>query len=256
MRTRPYSKVPHSNSTPQSIFVTAIDTRPLAADPCVVVDQHRDDFSRGLDVLSKLTNGSVHLCTGVDWNGPTGTDPQIRHTEFAGPHPAGLAGYSLVTVEFRPQSAASESSSIWNTITGQQPESTPEHTAFGEVWQMDIPDWHLASLVSQLKEKQFFRRVKGLGHESEIETVLDGKRFAKEFSAVPDLDAMIVNIRRNGRRIDSAGMSNSPLNLPPFAMRPMETYGQHEVTRQAGPYVLQRLPEVVRNSRDSDGRSQ
>jgi Na+-transporting NADH:ubiquinone oxidoreductase subunit A len=92
LRTRPYSKVPHSNSTPQSIFVTAIDTRPLAADPRVVVDQHRDDFSLGLNVLRKLTNGSVHLCTGIDWNGPTGTDPQIRHTKFAGPHPAGLAG--------------------------------------------------------------------------------------------------------------------------------------------------------------------
>ena len=35
-RTRPFSRVPHSDSRPHSIFVTAIDTRPLAADPALV----------------------------------------------------------------------------------------------------------------------------------------------------------------------------------------------------------------------------
>jgi len=35
-RTRPYSKVPHSDTSPASIFVTAMDSNPLAADPAVV----------------------------------------------------------------------------------------------------------------------------------------------------------------------------------------------------------------------------
>jgi len=35
LRTRPYSKVPAVDATPNSIFVTAIDTHPLAADPAV-----------------------------------------------------------------------------------------------------------------------------------------------------------------------------------------------------------------------------
>ena len=33
LRTRPFSKVPDPESSPSSIFVTAIDTQPLAADP-------------------------------------------------------------------------------------------------------------------------------------------------------------------------------------------------------------------------------
>ena len=37
LRTRPFSKVPSPESTPRSIFVTAIDTNPLAAQPEVVI---------------------------------------------------------------------------------------------------------------------------------------------------------------------------------------------------------------------------
>jgi len=36
-RTRPYSKVPRSDTRPASIFVTAMDSNPLAADPQVII---------------------------------------------------------------------------------------------------------------------------------------------------------------------------------------------------------------------------
>ena len=51
LRTRPYSKVPVPDSAPHSIFVTAIDTNPLAADPQVVLREYEDDFARGLTIL-------------------------------------------------------------------------------------------------------------------------------------------------------------------------------------------------------------
>ena len=89
-RTRPYNKVPQSGSEPAAIFVTAIDTQPLAADPAVVVRQHADAFSYGIRVIAKLSRGPVHLCTAADWQGPSVAEAQ--HTEFTGPHPAGLAG--------------------------------------------------------------------------------------------------------------------------------------------------------------------
>lgn len=130
-------------------------------------------------------------------------------------------------------------------MTGQQVEAEPESPAFGEVWRMDIPDWQLASLLSHLKERQFFRRIKVLGHESDIETVIDGNRFAKEFPAIPELDAMIVNIRKEGRRVDSADKPTSPINLPSVAMRPTPTYSPHVVAQRSAPYPFLRLPEVV-----------
>lgn len=92
LRTRPFGRVPESTSRPRSIFVTAIDTHPLAADPAAVVARSGEAFTAGLRILAKLTDGPVHLCTGPGWQGPTGDDAQIRHTEFVGPHPAGLPG--------------------------------------------------------------------------------------------------------------------------------------------------------------------
>jgi Na+-transporting NADH:ubiquinone oxidoreductase subunit A len=92
LRTRPYNKVPQSDSSPHSIFVTAIDTQPLAADPNVVVSAHRDAFQQGLTIIACLTDGPVHLCTGPGWSGPAGDGAQVRHAEFTGPHPAGLPG--------------------------------------------------------------------------------------------------------------------------------------------------------------------
>lgn len=89
LRTRPYSKVPALDSTPHSLFVTAIDTNPLAADPQVVMAGREEDFALGLKVLAKLSGGAVYLCKAPGANiGGSG----VEEVEFAGPHPAGLAG--------------------------------------------------------------------------------------------------------------------------------------------------------------------
>jgi Na+-transporting NADH:ubiquinone oxidoreductase subunit A len=88
-RTRPFSKVPALGSEPSSIFVTAIDTNPLAADPAVIIKEEAVAFQQGLDVLSSLSK-QVWLCkaagAGIGGNGIA------KEEEFAGPHPAGLAG--------------------------------------------------------------------------------------------------------------------------------------------------------------------
>jgi Na+-transporting NADH:ubiquinone oxidoreductase subunit A len=92
LRTRPFGKVPLANSHARSIFVTAMDSNPLAGDTNAAIDGREDAFAAGLDVLGKLTDGSVHLCTGPDWRGPLGDGNKVRHTVFEGPHPAGLVG--------------------------------------------------------------------------------------------------------------------------------------------------------------------
>jgi Na+-transporting NADH:ubiquinone oxidoreductase subunit A len=79
-------------SVPRSIFVTAIDTRPLCADPQIVVAGKSDDFAAGLRVLSLLTPGPVYLCTRPGWDFETPGLDRLRRVEFSGPHPAGLPG--------------------------------------------------------------------------------------------------------------------------------------------------------------------
>ena len=51
-RTRPFSKVPALDAEPSSLFVNAMDTNPLAANPEVVLKEHWQDFIDGLTVLS------------------------------------------------------------------------------------------------------------------------------------------------------------------------------------------------------------
>ncbi|MFZ7186923.1 Na(+)-translocating NADH-quinone reductase subunit A [Avibacterium avium] len=92
LRTRPFSKVPAVDAVPSSIFVNAMDTNPLAADPEVVLKAHWDDFTNGLTVLSRLHEGKLHLCKAGDTNIPTVDLPNLAVHDFGGPHPAGLSG--------------------------------------------------------------------------------------------------------------------------------------------------------------------
>ena len=93
LRTRPHARIPALGTRPHSIFVTAIDTAPLAADPAVVIAERAEAFSHGLDLLARISDGPVHLCVGVGGGEiPVGSDARIERTIFDGPHPAGLVG--------------------------------------------------------------------------------------------------------------------------------------------------------------------
>ncbi|WP_120995689.1 Na(+)-translocating NADH-quinone reductase subunit A [Stutzerimonas urumqiensis] len=89
-RTRPFSKVPAIDAVPSSIFVTAIDTHPLAADPAVVIGERAAEFEAGLKVLTNLAN--VFLCKADGVSLPGEGIAKVATESFAGPHPAGLAG--------------------------------------------------------------------------------------------------------------------------------------------------------------------
>jgi Na+-transporting NADH:ubiquinone oxidoreductase subunit A len=91
-RTRPFSKSPAVDSLPNSIFVTAIDTNPLAGNPEIVIKQSEMDFLHGLNVLSNLTETSVHLCKQSGAVLPQSDNGKVKVHEFKGKHPAGLAG--------------------------------------------------------------------------------------------------------------------------------------------------------------------
>ncbi len=91
LRTRPFSKVPSIQSSTKAIFVTAMDTNPLAADPEVVIGEQAEAFSAGLDLLSKLTDGKVYVCK-KGHSLPRSTQSNVEEHVFDGPHPAGLVG--------------------------------------------------------------------------------------------------------------------------------------------------------------------
>lgn len=91
-RTRPFSKVPAIGSEADAIFVTAMDTNPLAADPELIIDAQKDLFVSGLQVVAKLTQGKTYVCTREDSRVPGDNIPNVTFAQFSGPHPAGLPG--------------------------------------------------------------------------------------------------------------------------------------------------------------------
>lgn len=92
IRTRPFSKSATPGTKPHSIFITAIDTNPLAAYPEVVIRDHAEAFELGVKTLSKLTDGKTFVCVrgGSHINVPT--EGKIERHEFTGVHPAGNVG--------------------------------------------------------------------------------------------------------------------------------------------------------------------
>ena len=95
IRTRPYSKTPEIDHEPAGIFVKAIDTDPLSADPAVIINHRAEAFQDGLKVLAKLTKGQVHVCqheTASLPALPTTKENNVVTHKFSGKHPAGLVG--------------------------------------------------------------------------------------------------------------------------------------------------------------------
>lgn len=90
LRTRPFSRVPQPGSAPNSIFVTAMDTNPLAADPAVIIAEQKEAFSQGLEILTRLSETTVYLCKAPGADVPTADGVTVE--EFEGLHPAGNAG--------------------------------------------------------------------------------------------------------------------------------------------------------------------
>jgi Na+-transporting NADH:ubiquinone oxidoreductase subunit A len=108
-RTRPFSKIPAVDASPKAIFVTATDTNPLAADPAVVIAAKKDAFAQGLEIVSKLTDGHVYLCTAANSGIECPTGEQFVHAEFGGPHPAGLVGTHIHLLD-----PVSEQKVVWH----------------------------------------------------------------------------------------------------------------------------------------------
>ena len=92
LRTRPYSKVPSPESVPAGLFITAMDTHPLAADPALIIAEESEAFALGQDLLAAAVGCPVYVCQAADSDVPVGTHSAIAVHRFDGPHPAGLAG--------------------------------------------------------------------------------------------------------------------------------------------------------------------
>ena len=126
LRSRPFSKVPAADALPSSIFVTAIDTHPLAGDPALVIAEFPEDFRRGLRVLARIA--PVVVCASESATIPIDGLADVRVENFSGPHPAGLPGTHIHFLD-----PVSMSHSVWH-IYSQDVIAIGKLFATGHLW--------------------------------------------------------------------------------------------------------------------------
>lgn len=99
LRRRPFSKVPQISEQAKDIFVSIMDTNPLAYNPATVLHLEKDDFINGVKVLLRLTNGRIFICKKARDKVDTGfvkllsaLNDRVVIQDFLGVHPAGNVG--------------------------------------------------------------------------------------------------------------------------------------------------------------------
>lgn len=98
MRQRPFDIVPTPADTVRDIFVTALDTAPLALSPAAIAAELYtvEDIKAGVKVLSLITKGDVYICHGADWT--FGDIDGARMVTVEGNHPAGNVGVQIANI--------------------------------------------------------------------------------------------------------------------------------------------------------------
>lgn len=97
LKQRPYNVVADPTQTPKAIFISAFDSAPLAPDYDFLLHGQAEAFQAGINAISKLTKGAVHLSTRANttsdevFSGATG----VEKNSISGPHPAGNVGIQI-----------------------------------------------------------------------------------------------------------------------------------------------------------------
>ncbi len=99
IRQRPFSDMADVSEKPKSIFVNAMNTGMFQANAETVASADPTAFQAGIDLMTCLTEGDVHLCVGENaGNTLNGVGNVKRHT-FSGPHPAGNSSVHIDRVD-------------------------------------------------------------------------------------------------------------------------------------------------------------
>jgi Na+-transporting NADH:ubiquinone oxidoreductase subunit A len=98
---RPFSRMANAAVTPKSIFVNGMATAPYQPDINVIIPGQEHFFQAGINALSRLTDGKVHVClSGAKQNAAALTNAKnaVVHY-FTGPHPSGNTSVHISRID-------------------------------------------------------------------------------------------------------------------------------------------------------------
>ena len=99
IKQRPYDVIADPNDSPKSIFISAVATAPLAAAYDITLNGREKEFQAGIDVLSKLTEGNIHLSVGKNTSSFLDNIEGVVLHKVSGKHPAGNVGVQISKID-------------------------------------------------------------------------------------------------------------------------------------------------------------
>lgn len=116
IRQRPYNIVADTAKEPKAIFIAGFDSAPLAPDFDLLLEGQEEEFQAGINALSKLTSGKIHLGLNAKKTpAKIFTETKgVTITRYDGPHPAGVVGVQIAKID-----PINKGETVWTL--------TPEH---------------------------------------------------------------------------------------------------------------------------------
>ncbi len=108
LRQRPFGTIAHPDDKPKAIFVSAFSSAPLAPDYDFVMQGKEEWLKKGLEALTQLTEGVVHVCFRPGQRlaehldcfvSRNGAKQQVEIHYVNGPHPSGNIGTQIAHID-------------------------------------------------------------------------------------------------------------------------------------------------------------
>ena len=105
LRQRPFGTVANPDDMPKAIFVSAFDSAPLAPDYDFIMQGKEEALKKGLEALTKLTEGMVHVCFRPNQHiAKQLKTEQLNNCQLIthyinGPHPSGNIGTQIAYID-------------------------------------------------------------------------------------------------------------------------------------------------------------
>ena len=186
IKQRPYDVVANPATTPKSIFISAYNSAPIAADADFLIQGKEQYLQSGVNVLKKLTPGQVHVTVAQgNNNSPFQNLQNINLHKAKGPHPIGNVSTHIAKVD-----PINKGEIVWVV--------RPEHVAvLGELVEKGVlnHDRIVAVNGSQVKNAAYVKTKIG----AKISDVI------ANFDLIQDENRIIQGTPISGERIESDG---------------------------------------------------
>ncbi len=95
LRTRPFGKIPDADGEPAALFITAMDSEPLAPAPAPIISTFAAEFVAGVDALAVISDAPLYVCHATGYLPPVTDSERVRCKPFSGGVSAGLPGVHI-----------------------------------------------------------------------------------------------------------------------------------------------------------------